>query len=217
MAEETDVATVQIDEGVTSNSPAPPTDSDTKPTRPEFIPEKFWNSEKGEANYEALGKSYGELETKLAQSPGIEDQPSEESGDQPAAQDTPALQPFFDEFARDGQLTEVSYKALEANHGLPREVVDHYIVNQRTASEANDRTLLASIGGQESFDEVSEWANTNLPATEVDQINNVLAAGNTEQSVLVLQGLKNRYQEATGSDPQLLLSLIHISEPTRPY
>ena len=98
-----------------------------------------------------------------------------------------------------------------------RQVVDHYIVNQRTASEANDRTLLASIGGQESFDEVSEWANTNLPATEVDQINNVLAAGNTEQSVLVLQGLKNRYQEATGSDPQLLQGSIAGASALAPF
>ena len=33
--------------------------------KPEFVPDKFWNKDKGEANVEALSKSYKELEARL--------------------------------------------------------------------------------------------------------------------------------------------------------
>lgn len=33
--------------------------------KPEFVPDKFWNKEKGEANIEGLSKSYSELEKRL--------------------------------------------------------------------------------------------------------------------------------------------------------
>jgi len=36
-------------------------------TRPEYIPEKFWNQDTGEANVEALSTSYNSLEKKLGQ------------------------------------------------------------------------------------------------------------------------------------------------------
>lgn len=38
---------------------SPPADG---PQRPDYIPEKFWDAEKGEARIEGLAKSYGELE-----------------------------------------------------------------------------------------------------------------------------------------------------------
>src|SRR5687768_2714090 len=34
----------------------------TKPTRPDHIPEKFWDADKGEVRLEAMAKSYAELE-----------------------------------------------------------------------------------------------------------------------------------------------------------
>jgi len=36
-------------------------------TRPEYVPEKFWNSDNNEVNLEAAFKSYGELESKIGQ------------------------------------------------------------------------------------------------------------------------------------------------------
>lgn len=37
-----------------------------KPSRPEWLPENFWNAEKSEANYEELGKSFTETKKKLS-------------------------------------------------------------------------------------------------------------------------------------------------------
>lgn len=49
-------------------SPDPaPADPTGKPTRPDHIPEKFWDAEKGEVRAEALAKSYTELERKQGQ------------------------------------------------------------------------------------------------------------------------------------------------------
>jgi hypothetical protein len=36
--------------------------NDNKPQRPEHIPEKFWDAEKGEVRVEEMAKSYAELE-----------------------------------------------------------------------------------------------------------------------------------------------------------
>lgn len=41
--------------------------TEEKSTRPEYIPEKFWNQDTGEANVEALSTSYNSLEKKLGQ------------------------------------------------------------------------------------------------------------------------------------------------------
>ena len=50
--------------GLTS-APCKPAAAPTKPTRPEWCPEKFWNADKGEVNSEAMAKSYTEVEKKI--------------------------------------------------------------------------------------------------------------------------------------------------------
>lgn len=40
-------------------------DVTARPTRPDFVPEKFWDAERGEVRLEALARSYRELESKL--------------------------------------------------------------------------------------------------------------------------------------------------------
>lgn len=49
--------------------PAAPAPEPAAPTgeRPSFIPEKFWDGERGTVRLEAMAKSYGELERKLAE------------------------------------------------------------------------------------------------------------------------------------------------------
>jgi hypothetical protein len=51
--------------------------------RPEYIPEKFWNAEKNEADYEALGKSYSNLNTLLGgeKAPVVKDWDNKEAVD----------------------------------------------------------------------------------------------------------------------------------------
>lgn len=44
-----------------------PMGADGKPTRPEFLPEEFWDAEKGEARLEALAKSRGDLRKQVSQ------------------------------------------------------------------------------------------------------------------------------------------------------
>lgn len=51
--------------------PAKPGD-DTK-ARPDYIPEKFWDAEKGEVRLEAMAKSYGELEKSFTKKPEPKD------------------------------------------------------------------------------------------------------------------------------------------------
>ena len=44
-----------------------PAEPPVETTRPEYVPEKFWNAESNEVNLEGVFKSYGELESKIGQ------------------------------------------------------------------------------------------------------------------------------------------------------
>ena len=58
--EQTPVQETPVESNVPQETSAPTT---TEPApRPEYIPEKFWNTEKGELNVEEFGKSYTNLE-----------------------------------------------------------------------------------------------------------------------------------------------------------
>ena len=45
-------------------------------SRPDYLPEKFWDGAKGEARVEALAQSYAELEKKLGAGEGVPADPS---------------------------------------------------------------------------------------------------------------------------------------------
>lgn len=91
--------------------------------RPDWLPEKFWDTEKGEARTEALAKSYGELEskaTKKSQAPKepdgyeshIDDDTAKRLGIEDAKAD-PLLQ-FGRKFAHEAGLDQETYGKLES-------------------------------------------------------------------------------------------------------
>ena len=64
------LSSVGADSGV-----RPPTGG-TAATRPEYLPEKFWDTAAGEARVESLARSYAELEKKLGAGAGVPADPS---------------------------------------------------------------------------------------------------------------------------------------------
>lgn len=142
--------------------------------RPDYVPEKFWDVEGKKVNVEAMAKSYAELEQKQSKpepkpedkkpedkpaddkDKKPEDKPEDKKADDPA--NKPEFTPYFDEFAKDGKLSDASYEQLAAK-GFPKDMVDVYIRGaQATASEANTPIYSAAGGTADDFNRVATWA-----------------------------------------------------------
>ena len=97
--------------------------------RPSWLPDKFSNAEE-------LAKAYGALETKLSQRQEVKQeektdikiQEPQEPESKPGQFDK-----YYDEFAKEGKLTETSYGELQ-KLGLDRQVVDAYIDGGKNSS-----------------------------------------------------------------------------------
>lgn len=179
------------------------------------IPKKFLN-EDGSVNVEAMAKSYSELEKKMSQPKA---QPQEEPKQVPENQDKPAEETTpeeaktlaeskgidFDgltkEFSANGQLSEKAYKDL-ADKGIPKETVDAYIQGQMALAEKYQGDVLKSVGGQEAYNAMTEWAKGNLTQGQLEAYNAAVASSNMDTVSLAVQGLKAQYDRANGSAPQ---------------
>jgi hypothetical protein len=175
------------------------------PQRPDNIPEKFWDAEKGALNTEALLKSYGELEAARTPpaKPG-EQKPAE--GDQAAAEAVKAakldMAALGQEFATTGALSSASYKAL-ADAGYSQDLVDGYIAGQQAIAAQRESEGYALGGGKEAYTAMVSWAARNLSADE-QAVFDTAVGGSPAQMKQAITALKAQYEAANGRDPQLI-------------
>lgn len=158
------------------------------PVRPEWIPEKFWDAKTGQANYEALAKSYTELEraksapAATTPAPAADAQAPAEGAAQAAVQDAGLdWNDLTAKISSTGGLELDDYAKL-AKVGIPREIVDNYISGLTVAAEARvvrTADYVASQTGSEdgmaTLETMLTWAVT-LPQTTRDYINTMLAS-----------------------------------------
>jgi len=167
-------------------------------TRPENVPEKFWDATKGAINTDALLQSYTELErTRSAQPPA-------NTPAAPASKvDMAALD--ADIAASGGELTDELYTKYE-QQGLPRELLDRHVGALKAEYQQFESKVFEVAGGsKEQYDAVREWAKTNVPRAELEAFNTALE-GSNEQALLAVHGLVSRYRAANGNPPNGLLN-----------
>jgi Phage T7 capsid assembly protein len=186
----------------THEAPVTPPVDGAKPARPEHVPEKFWNAEKGTVDTDALLKSYTELEKGKA--PADEKPPEGETD--PAAEAVKAAQldmgTLSEEFAQAGKLSDASYAALE-KAGIPKATVDQYIAGQQALAGARDAEGFALAGGQEQYGKMVQWALANLSEAEQSAFDTAVV-GSPASMNQAITALKSKYEAANGSDPKLL-------------
>lgn len=175
-----------------------PDATSTVPTRPDSIPEKFWNAEKGELNTEALLKSYTELE-KTRTAPKKDDAPAMTPEQQAAAASKVDMDALTKEMAANGELSEQTYTKLESL-GFDKTFVDGVISTLKSDAERTVESIKSSVGGSDTYDAMVKWASDNLSDSERDAFNESLK-GSADQIKLAVQGLHSRFKSA---NPQLL-------------
>lgn len=150
--------------------------------RPEGLPEGF-------DSWEAFGKAQLEAQ----QNKTSEDAPKEgELTSEQKAQAEAALtgfpeesrakaQPFIEEAARTGTLSDESVKAAAKEFGVSEEVVRQYLGNAQTQAQTDVVTPIhEAIGGKEVWDGFAQWAEANYTAEQKAAFNQGLEADPTK-------------------------------------
>jgi len=193
--------------------PEAPTTPEQPPERPEWLPEKFKTPED-------MAKAYGELEGKLGGGQDDKGEKGEEGppgdlkitpSDNAAAEQAEDMlskaglnmQDYAEEFATNGQLSEETYSKLD-EAGFPREIVDQYVAGQQAVAEQMSSSIFQTVGGQEAYQGMAEWAGKNFTQAEAEAYNTAMDSGNMETIKLAVQGLQARYVAANGQDPNLV-------------
>jgi hypothetical protein len=172
---------------------------------------------------EDLEKAYLELQKKLGQketdeSSSTEETESDDDGDvgddsqndeSPVAKRVSFLKEASEEYySNDNQLKPETIEKLKE---MPsEELIEAYMewqknntsVQQQTLSEDAAKDIVASVGGQDAYNDTLAWAADNLKPEEVAAYDNVVNSGNKDAIFFAVQALNQRYKDSVGFEGQ---------------
>ena len=132
-------------------------------------------------------------------------------------------QPLLAGKFKDPQALEQAYVELQKKLGEPRDEVQSTEdesestapaeeeetssepeADVETLSEAQAQELMDSVGGEKAYKSMLEWAGDNFAKEEVEMYDSVMESGNPNAIFFAVQALNARYNDAVGTDGQLL-------------
>ena len=124
---------------------------------------------------------------------------------------------------KDPQALEQAYVELQKKLGEPRDEVQSTEdesestapaeeeetsskseADVETLSEAQAEQLMEMVGGDKAYKSMLDWAGDNFSKEEVEMYDGVMESGNPNAIFFAVQALQARYNDAVGSDGQLL-------------
>lgn len=109
-----------------------------------------------------------------------------------------------------GELTGEDYSQL-SKAGFTKEMVDAYLagLNYQAARDSalsmqQVADVKASVGGEQEYAKMMEWAAKNLSSEEIDAFNDIVNTQPTSAVKLAVAGIQGRYTSAVGREPKLL-------------
>ena len=131
-------------------------------------------------------------------------------------------QPLFAGKFKDPQALEQAYVELQKKLGEPRDEVPtpedegEPAEDESEEEEADDdgeeeliseeqaEMLMDMVGGEKAYQSMLEWAGGNFSQEEIEMYDGVMGSGNPDAIYYAVQALQARYNDAVGSDGQLL-------------
>jgi hypothetical protein len=132
-------------------------------------------------------------------------------------------QPLLAGKFKDPQALEQAYVELQKKLGEPRnevqstedesestapaeeeETSSESEADVETLSEAQAQELMEMVGGDKAYQSMLSWAGDNFSKEEVEMYDGVMESGNPNAIFFAVQALQARYNDAVGSDGQLL-------------
>ena len=160
-----------------------------------------------------LEQAYIELQKKLG-SNEQESEPEQEAEPAEEADETITMfNSIDDELANGGEISEESMAKLTAMDS--KDLVDAYLRYQNTLEdvpvqegrELNDQEVSAiynSVGGEQQYQQMTQWAAENLDADTVQAFDNVIESGNVAAINLALRGLQSQYNDNVGYENNMI-------------
>ena len=198
--------------------------------RPDDIPEKFWDAEKGEVNVTALLKAQQDGEAALRQTQAKPDdksddkpddnasdgddsgnKPDDKSDDKPDdkpddADQTNVVATASAEFAKDGQLSDETYTNL-AKVGLSRDYVDNYIAGQQALVTTMETAVYGPFdGAKEGYETAANWAAENMSEQEIQALDIQIQSPNPAIAGEGAKALAAAYAANADRDPTVTLT-----------
>jgi hypothetical protein len=169
-------------------------------------------------NAEELESAYIELQKKLGGDESNDSDDGEEAevdeGSEEESVDYSEVQEIIDLASTEYDETgSVSPEMLEALTQMSSEdLVSAYIQMQNNAPEADTRemndsevsSIYNAVGGEAEYQNVMQWAETALEASDVEAYNDLVNTGNTAAISLALRGLYSQYTDNMGYEGETL-------------
>lgn len=168
-------------------------------------------------NAEELEKAYIELQKKLGDSDeGDEEEVFEDDGEVSEETETEyseaqtLISNASQEYAETGQISDEMFEQF--GEMSSQDLVEAYMNIQANApeavadelSESEVNSIKNSVGGDQAYDSVMQWAGENLDPDQVDAFDNIIATGNSTAIQMMVNGLKAQYDSSNGYEGRML-------------
>ena len=184
--------------------------------QPSWLPDKFESPED-------MAKAYHDLEKKL--SSGQESVANSDEATPPPQTPQPTIEEAkkalsdqglnYDKYAKEfndtSTLSPESYKELQ-DKGLTTEVVDSWIAGQQAIADKMIKAVHTSVGGEDEYKNLLEWASQNLSKPDQDSFNRAVESDNPNDGLFAVKSLNAQFQIENGSSPNLIQGTTGGSE-----
>ena len=179
---------------------------------------KYKNAEDLEAAYLSLQKKLGQNEEEYDYEESDEGYEEREGSDEEVSDFAPAInlinEASDEYYANDGALSEetISRFTEMSSQDLVNAYMEMYEngqINQAQGqaaemSDAQVNSVMNTAGGERNYNQIVEWAASNLSDRQIDAFDSVVDSGNPAAIGIAFQGLQSAYQEANGYEGRML-------------
>ena len=106
------------------------------------------------------------------------------------------------EYAETGTISDAAYEKL-SKVGINKDIVDAYIAGQVALTEKTQADIYSTIGGEENYTTMLEWAAQNLEPADKLAFNSAIT-GTVAQAKLAVAGLYSKFTASEGVPPSLV-------------
>lgn len=156
-----------------------------------------------------LEKGYLEAQKQLGKGGDEESESTEEEVEEEQESEPSEISSFIseasEEWAENGELSQETFDAFASMDSA--DLVSAYLELQANApaaesapdlSQSDINSLISDVGGQEQYDQITEWAAESLSESETDAFNQMIDTGSLAQIKLMMAGLSARFTDANG-------------------
>ena len=160
---------------------------------------------------EELESAYLELQKKLGQEETSEEPQAEtETETETEEYDYSWLNDAYESIRESGELSDEIAKnisdmdSLEVFAAMAAASSEGQAPEGRELSTDEVSSIYTSVGGEDSYNSLVDWAKDNFSEAEIDAYDQMIESGNVAQINLALQALNYRYTDAMGQDGEML-------------